>query len=57
MFIGIIITVWQPSEAVIRRIVSCCNDDIIVKPLSLKQIMDRVHVVAFNRKPFVVKRE
>ena len=53
-FIGIIITVWQPSEAVIRRIVNCGIDDIIVKPLSPKQIMDRVNVVAFNRKPFVV---
>ena len=56
-FIGIIITVWQPSEAVIRRSVNCGNDDIIVKPLSPKQIMDRVNVVAFNRKPFVVKSE
>ena len=56
-FIGTIITVWQPSEAVICRIVSCGNDDIIVKPLSPKQIMDRVNVVAFNRKPFVVKSE
>ena len=53
MFIGIIITVWQPSEAVIRRIVNCGNDDIIVKLLSPKQIMDRANVVAFNRKPFV----
>ncbi|MED5360077.1 MAG: hypothetical protein VYD85_16920, partial [Pseudomonadota bacterium] len=48
-FIGTIITVWQPSEAVIRRIVNCGTDDIIVKPLSQKQIMDRVNVVAFNR--------
>ena len=37
-FIGTIITVWQPSEAVIRRIVNCGNDDIIVKPLSPKQL-------------------
>ena len=29
-FIGIIIMVWQPSEAVIRRIVNCGNDDITV---------------------------
>ena len=56
-FIGTIITVWQPSEAVIRRIVNCGTDDIIVKPLSPKQIMDRVNVVAFNRKPFVVTSE
>ena len=55
-FIGIIITVWQPSEAVIRRIVNCGNE-IIVKPLSPKQIMDRVNVVVFNRKLFVVTSE
>ena len=55
-FIGIIM-VWQPSEAVIRRIVNCGNDDIIVKPLSTKQIMDRANVVAFNRKPFVFTSE
>ena len=56
-FIGTIITVWQPSEAEIRCIVNYGNDGIIVKPLSPKQIMDRVNVVAFNRKPFVVKSE
>ena len=27
-FIGTIITVWQPSDGVIRRIVNCGNDDI-----------------------------
>lgn len=53
-FIGIIITVWQPSEAVIRRVVNCGTDDIIVKPLSPKQLMERIDVVAYKRKPFVV---
>ena len=41
-FTGNIITVWQTSEAVIRRSVNCGTDDIIVKPLSPKQIMDRI---------------
>ena len=53
-FIGIMITVWQPSEAVIRRVVNCGTDDILVKPLSPKQMMDRINVVAYKRKPFVV---
>jgi len=53
-FVGIIITVWQPSEAVIRRVVSCGADDILVKPLSPKKLMDRINVVAYKRKPFVV---
>lgn len=53
-FVGIIITVWQPSEAVIRRVVNCGTDDIIVKPLSPKKLMERINVVAYKRKPFVV---
>lgn len=53
-FVGIIITVWQPSEAVIRRDVNCGTDEIVVKPLSPKKLMERIHVVAYNRKPFVV---
>lgn len=53
-FIGIIITVWQPSEAIIRRVVNCGADDILVKPLSPKKLMERINVVAYKRKPFVV---
>ena len=49
-FIGTIITVGSrasgdPPYRQLR------HEDIIVKPLSPKQIMDRVNVVAFNRKP------
>ena len=53
-FVGFIITVWQPSEAVIRRVVNCGADDIIVRPLSTKKLMERINVVAYKRKPFVL---
>ena len=53
-FVGIIMTVWQPSQAVIRRVVNSGTDDIIVKPLSPKSVMDRISAVAYHRKPFVV---
>ena len=45
-FVAIIIAVWQPSEAVIRRVVNCCVDYIIVNPLSPKKLMERINVVA-----------
>ena len=53
-FVGFIISVWQPSEAVIRRVVNCGADDIIVRPLSTKKLMEGINVVAYKRKPFVV---
>ena len=53
-FVGIIMTVRQPSQAVIRRVVNSGTDDIIVKPLSPKSMMDRISAVAYHRKPFVV---
>ena len=53
-FVGFIISVWQPSEAVIRRVVNCGADDIIVRPLSTKKLMERINVVAYKRKPFVL---
>lgn len=53
-FVGIIITVWQPNEAIIRRIVNSGVDDILVKPISPRRLMERINVIAFKRKPFVV---
>ena len=53
-FVGFIITVWQPSEAVIKRVVNCGVADIIARPLSTKKLMERINVVAYKRKPFVL---
>jgi len=53
-FTGVIITVWEPNEALIRRIVNCGADDVMVKPISPKQVMARINMMAFKRKPFVV---
>jgi len=53
-FVGVILTVWQPNEAIIRRIVNCGVDDVVVKPMSPAKLMERINVVAFRRKPFVV---
>lgn len=53
-FVGIIMTVWQPNEAIVRRIVNSGVDDILVKPISPRRLMERISVIAYKRKPFVV---
>jgi len=53
-FMSIIVTTWDPSEAMVREVVDCGADDLLVQPASRKQLSQRVDTLTFNRKPFVV---
>lgn len=53
-FVPVIVTIWEPTQEVVRRVASSGTDDIMVKPLSPGQILDRIKVLVRARKPFVV---
>lgn len=53
-FVPVIVTIWEPERAQVRRVASSGCDDMLVKPLSPAQMFDRIKVLVNNRKPFVV---
>lgn len=53
-FVPVIFTTWQPDAVVVRRIVDTGADDLLLKPLSPLQLLQRIEALTFNRKPFVV---
>lgn len=53
-YLPIILTTWEAEQAVVRRIVDSGADDLLIKPLSIKALVDRIETVGLNRKPFVV---
>lgn len=53
-FLPVISTVWSPTQEIISRVVQTGSDDIITKPTSAGQLMDRIKGLVFKRRPFVV---
>lgn len=53
-FVPIIVTFWKPTEQVVRDVVNSGADDMLVKPISPGQLVERIRVIVENRKPFVV---
>lgn len=53
-FIPIIATAWSPTQDDVRAIVQSGVDHIVGKPLSPSNLMQRIKVLALDRKPFVV---
>jgi DNA-binding response OmpR family regulator len=53
-YLPVILTTWGAERSVVRRLVDSGADDLLVKPLSTKALLDRLEAVAMNRKPFVV---
>ncbi|WP_341705386.1 response regulator [Ferrovibrio sp.] len=53
-YMPIILTTWEPEAQLVRRVVDAGADDLLVKPLSIRLILDRIETVALHRKPFVV---
>jgi DNA-binding response OmpR family regulator len=53
-FVSVIVTIWEPTKEVVKRVASSGTDDIMVKPLSPGQILERIRVLVQARKPFVV---
>lgn len=53
-FVNVIVTMWDPEQALVRAMVDAGCDDLLAKPLSPSQIIERIGVLASARKPFVV---
>lgn len=53
-FVPFIVTMWEPTEALVHQVANSGCDDLIVKPISPQQLLDRIKVLTDNRKPFVV---
>ncbi|HYE01461.1 MAG TPA: response regulator [Alphaproteobacteria bacterium] len=53
-YMGIIVTTWQPTGQLLARTTNSGADDLLVKPVSPKQIQDRLAALIEARKPFVV---
>ncbi|WP_374299502.1 response regulator transcription factor [Ferrovibrio sp.] len=53
-YLPIILTTWEPQQSRVRQIIDAGADDLLVKPLSTRALLDRVEAVGLKRKPFVV---
>ncbi|WP_425407656.1 response regulator [Hwanghaeella sp.] len=53
-FIPFIVTMWRPTEMLVQGVANSGTDDLLVKPISPQQLVDRIKVLTDNRKPFVV---
>jgi len=53
-FLPIIATAWSPTSDDVRGIVQSGADDIVAKPLSAGQLLQRIMMLIKARKPFVV---
>lgn len=53
-FLATIITAWNPSLAFTAAVSDSGCDDLLAKPVSLDQILERISVLVHQRKPFIV---
>lgn len=53
-FVNIIVTLWDPNQALVRAMVDAGCDDLLAKPISPGLIIERINILATHRKPFVV---
>jgi DNA-binding response OmpR family regulator len=53
-FLPIIITTWDAEQAIVRRAADAGADDLLVKPLNTRTLVERIEALATARKPFVV---
>ena len=50
----IVATTWQPTPLLLMRVTNAGADDLLVKPVSPKQVQDRLTALIESRKKFVV---
>jgi len=53
-FACVILTTWQPTPVLLMRVANTGADDLLVKPVSPKQVQERVTTLVESRKKFVV---
>jgi len=50
----VIVTTFEPTQALIQRSFNAGVDDVLVKPVALKQVHDRIATLVEGRRPFIV---
>src|SRR3546814_3825292 len=53
-FLATIVTAWGPSLALTALVSESGADDLLAKPVSLEQILERISVLVYQRKPYIV---
>jgi DNA-binding response OmpR family regulator len=53
-FLPVIMLTWNASEDVVKKVVNSGADDLLIKPISAGQMIDRINLLVHARKPFVV---
>jgi DNA-binding response OmpR family regulator len=53
-FAGLVVTTWQPTPVLLMRVTNSGADDLLVKPISPKQVLDRIVTLMKERRGFVV---
>lgn len=53
-YLPVVLTTWDTGQALVRKIIDAGADDLLVKPLSTRALLDRIEIVGLHRKPFVV---
>ena len=53
-FLPVFIMTWEPSPALIHTMVNAGADDILVQPTSRNRLRERIDLLTFNRKSFLV---
>src|SRR3546814_2674392 len=53
-FLATIVTAWGPSLALTALVSESGADDLLAKPVSLEQILERINVLVYQRKPYIV---
>ena len=53
-FVAVMTVVNEPSTDLVKTVLESGVDDLLVQPVSTKQLLDRIGNLAKNRKPFVV---
>ena len=56
-FLLVIATTAKPEAALIRHVIDCGVDDLLLKPVSVEVVQDRLTKLATGRKPFVVTHD
>ncbi|MGJ3260759.1 MAG: response regulator [Rhodospirillales bacterium] len=56
-FMPIIVLLSEPTPALVSQIITAGADDVVMKPVSTKALLDRIHTQIHKRKPFIVQEE
>lgn len=53
-FMPVIILMGEPTPDLVREIIGAGPDDVVMKPVSTKALLDRIHLQVHKRKPYIV---